>query len=398
MKRVYTPVLAAVILSLLAAIPFKSSAQCNCSVGHPATPVDYYVTMPVSNASSTSVTFPQFNPSVGTLYCMSVQDTISAVTTTKLQNTSPDTTIYSWLLSMSGNLTGPGLTVNQSTTQNYGPDTLAGLGTPGDTITHGPDTIFNNATGSKTVSAPNAAYVGTGNFSFTFQMSGGAIPTQGGSNYTAQVITNYWGKFHLTYYWCPAGPLATDITDFTATPDGSTVLLQWQTTNQQPNTHYEIQTSTDGKNFYSIGETQGDASPAGTTSKYQHQYHPDPANMGKLYFRIQETNAGGKVSYSAILIIDPKGAAPGPEDISYRTFPNPATGSLTFQFNMNQTGRFLIELISTSGQSVQQKAVTLTGTSQIKLDLASRPVKGLYFLRTSDLTHNRQYTSKVFIE
>ena len=120
--------------------------------------------------------------------------------------------------------------------------------------------------------------------------------------------------------------------------------------------------------------------------------------MGKLYFRIEETNASGKVSYSAIIIIDPKGTAAGPEDISYRTFPNPATGSLTFQFNMNQTGRFLIELISTSGQAVQQKAVTLTGTSQIKLDLASKPVKGLYFLRTSDLTHNRQYTSKVFIE
>jgi hypothetical protein len=120
--------------------------------------------------------------------------------------------------------------------------------------------------------------------------------------------------------------------------------------------------------------------------------------MGKLYFRVQETNLSGKVSYSAIIIIDPKGAAPGADDISYRTFPNPATGSLTFQFNMNQTGRFLIELISTSGQSVQQKAVTLTGTSQIRLDLASRPVKGLYFLRTSDLTHNRQYTSKVFIE
>ncbi|MBS1601722.1 MAG: T9SS type A sorting domain-containing protein [Bacteroidetes bacterium] len=398
MKRVYTPALAVVFLSILAAIPFNLFAQCNCSVGHPATPVDYYVTMPVSNASSSSVTFPQFNPATGTLYCMSVQDTISAITTTKLQNTSPDTTIYSWLLSMSGNLTGPGLSVSQSTTKTYGPDTLAGLGIPGDNITHGPDTIFDSATGAKTISSPSSAYIGSGSFSFTFQMSGGAIPTQGGSNYTAQVITNYWGNFHLTYYWCPAAPLANDIQEFTATPDGSIILLQWQTANQQPNTQYEIQTSTDGKNFYSIGEAKGDASPTGTIAKYQHQYHPDPTNMGKLYFRIQETNAGGKVTYSAILIIDPKAPSQGQDDISYRTYPNPATGSLTFQFGSNQTGRFLVELISTAGQSVLQKAATLTGTSQIRLDLTAKPVKGLYFLRTTDLTHDRQYTSKVFIE
>ena len=398
MKRVYTPVLAAIFLFILAASPNNLLAQCNCSAGHPATPIDYYVTMPVSNASSSSVTFPQFDPSTGTLFCMSIKDTISALTTTKLQNTSPDTTIYSWLLSMSGNLTGPAISVNQSTTKNYGPDTLAGLGTPGDQVTHGPDTIFSAATGSKNLVAPPSTYIGSGNFSFTFQMSGGAIPTQGGSNYTAQVITNYWGTFHLTYYWCPAAPLATDIEGFTATPDGSIILLQWQTSNQQPNTQYEIQTSTDGKNFYSIGETKGDASPAGTIAKYQHQYHADPTNVGKLYFRIQETSAGGKVSYSAILIVDPGASVPGLDEISYRTYPNPATGSLTFQFNSNQSGRFLVELISTSGQAVLQKALTLAGTSQIRLDLTAKPVKGLYFLRTSDLTHGRQYTSKVFIE
>ncbi|WP_431212508.1 choice-of-anchor E domain-containing protein [Puia sp. P3] len=361
MKRVYTPVLVAIFLSILSANPIHSLAQCNCSVGHPATPIDYYVSMPLTNASTSYVFFPKFDPSVGTLFCMRISDSVTCVSQMDCYNKSPDTTIYKWLLTMSGDLTGPSIDVNQNTSKIYGPDTLAGydivnnVNGPGSYITHGPDTIFNNTTGTQQISSPPAGYIGAGNFAFSFQLTGGAIPTLGGSNYNAQVVTNYWGTFHLTYYWCPAGPLATDITDFTATPDRSIILLQWQTSNQQPNTHYEIQTSTDGKNFYSIGETQGDASPAGTTSKYQHQYHADPANMAKLYFRVQETSLSGKVSYSAIVIIDPKGAAPGPDDISYRTFPNPATGSLTFQFNMNQTGRFLIELISTSGQSVQQK-------------------------------------------
>ncbi len=108
--------------------------------------------------------------------------------------------------------------------------------------------------------------------------------------------------------------------------------------------------------------------------------------------------AMGKVSYSAILVIDSKGDSGKDELISFRTWPNPATNNLVFQFNSNQTGRFLLELVSTSGQVVQEKAVTLTGTSQIRMDLSSAPVRGLYFLRTTDLSHSRKYVSKVFIE
>jgi hypothetical protein len=67
-------------------------------------------------------------------------------------------------------------------------------------------------------------------------------------------------------------------------------------------------------------------------------------------------------------------------------------------FNSSQTGHFLLELVATSGQVVQKKAVTLTGGNQIRLDLNPQPVKGLYFLRTTDLTHDHSYVSKVFVD
>ena len=118
--------------------------------------------------------------------------------------------------------------------------------------------------------------------------------------------------------------------------------------------------------------------------------------MGKLYFRIEETSSTGKISYSQVAVVDP-GSSSGAGEISYQTFPNPATNSLMFQFNSNQTGRFMLQLVNTAGQIVQEKSVTLTGTSQIQLDLNPQPVKGLYFLRTADLTHNRSFVSKVFI-
>src|SRR5260221_2469141 len=395
MNRVYTLVFA--MIFILASQPWIIQAQCNCSAGHPATPVNYSATLPFSNASSSTVLFPQFTPAPGTLVCLIIKDTVSAVTRTNALNKAPDSTVYKFQLTVSDDLSGPGIDISHSVNKLYGPDTLAPYGQPRDTITYGPDTTYSNANGTASKTAPSASYLGTGTIAFTYSLSGGVVSTQGGLNYTAGPTTNYWGTFHLTYYWCPAAPLATDIQDFSASPNGITILLQWITTNQQPNTQYEIQVSTDGKNFYSAGQTEGNASSTGTSSKYQYQYNPDPANVGKLYIRIQETDPYGKISYSAVLVIDPNGSGAA-DFISYRTYPNPATNSIFFQFNSNQTGRFLVELISTSGQVVQQKAVTLTSVSQIRLDLTSRPPRGLYFMRTTDQNHDRKYTSKVFIE
>ncbi|MBS1662335.1 MAG: T9SS type A sorting domain-containing protein [Bacteroidetes bacterium] len=378
-------------------VPRTSMAQCNCSPGNPATPIDYSVTIPATSASSTTVSFPKFNPAVGNLACLTVKDTVSATTTTNAQNKAPDSTVYKFQLTVSDNLSGPGINISNTFNNTYGPDTLAPFNTPGDTKTYGPDVIYSDLPGSASKTAPSASYLGSsGTIDFTYTLSGGVVSTQGGLNYVAGPTTTYSGTFHLTYYWCPSAPLATGIDDFTASPDGSTVLLTWTTPDQQPNTQYEIQVSTDGSNFYSIGKTENNPAPASPASKHQYQYNPDPAYVGKLYFRIQQTDASGKVSFSTILLIDPSGGSDNL--ISYRAFPNPATNNLIFQFNRNQTGRFLVELVNTAGMVVQQRAVALAGTSQIRLDLNPQPVKGLYFLRTTDLSHGQKYVSKVFIE
>lgn len=394
MNRVYTPLF--IINLLIVSTPRVAFSQCNCGVGVPATAITYYSSFPATNASTTTINFPQFNPSIGTLACVSLNDTVSAITTTSVLNKASSSVTYKFQLTVANDLEGPGGSISISNAYNrtYGPTTLARLGFPGDTATYGPDTIFHNEAdyGSTT---NTAGYLGTGNVQFTYSLSGGVVTTQGGLNYNAGPTTNYWGAFALNYYWCPAAALSVNITDFTATPQGDILLLQWLAQNQQPNTQYEIQISQDGKNFYDVGQTEGDASATGTVAKYQYQYHPDPANMGKLYFRIRQTDASGKVSISTVLVIDPKGSA---EAVSYQTFPNPATNSLQVQFNSNQSGRFLVELIGTSGQVIREQVVTLAGSNQIRMDLSPHPAPGLYFLRTTDQTHNRSYVSKVFVQ
>lgn len=396
MKRVYPFVFIAMFLAVIT--PRTALSQCTCTGGVPATPVDYYVTFSPTNTATTTIDFPQFNPAIGTLACLRLKDSISGVSTTHVENTGSDSAQFEFLLTVSNNIKGPaggGINIVQPFNQIYGPDSLAPLGVPGDTITYGPDTIFNNATGTGT-STSTAPYLGVGDVAFTYTISGGVNSLEGGLNYIAGPTTIYWGQFHLTYYWCPAAPLAVSILDFTAAPDGSGILLQWLANNQEPNTSYEIQISTDGKNFSTLGEAESDAAATGSTSKYQYQYNLDQAPVGKLWFRIQQTDGTGQMSYSEVAVVDPENG--NDAGISYQIYPNPATNSLLFQFNNNQTGRFMLQLVNTAGQIVRETATTLTGTNQIRMDLSPQPPTGLYFLRASDLTHNWSYATKIFIQ
>ena len=396
MNRVYTTVFA--IILFIVNTPGTALSQCNCSPTTTATPVSFYTSFAPTNAASTTISLPKFDPSIGTLSCLSLSDTVTGITTTNVTNMGPTTTIFKFLLTVSDDLEGPGgISITNDYARNYGPDTLTALGNPGDTITHGPDALIDNEVGFASTSSGLAPYMGSGTVDFTYSLSGGLVSLKGGLNFDQNIKTQYWGAFKITYYWCPLITLSTTITNFSATPANGSILLQWLANNQQPNTQYEIQISKDGKSYYPVGQAEGDASATGASAKYQYQYNPDPANVGKLYFRIEEKDVAGKVSFSEVIIVDPNGSGKD-AFVSCQTFPNPATNSLQVLFNSNQTGRFLVELVATSGQVVQKKAVTLTGNNQIRLDLNPQPVKGLYFLRTTDLTHQHSFVSKVFID
>jgi hypothetical protein len=392
MKSVYPKVFTVILLA--ASTPVVSFAQCMCSAGVPATPVTYVTTLPATTAASASIAFPMFNPSIGTLACVSLVDTISGVSTTHVTNNAPDSVDYKFELNINNDIEGPG---GLSSTPDFSKiylDTLAGNGQPGSSAVNGPDSIFVNAPDSNGT-GNTVGYLGTGTVDLTYTIDGGLQTLKGGINFADTIITVYSGTFALTYYWCPATELATTVTNFTAIPNGNTIQLQWLANNQQSNTSYVIQISTDGQNFTNLGTAESNASSAGSSAEYQYQYNFDPTNVGKLYFRIEEVSPSGKIGYSVVDVVTP--GATGTGDISYQTFPNPATNSLLFQFNSNQTGNFVLQLVNTGGQIVQEKAVTLAESSQIRLDFNPQPASGLYFLRAVDLTHNKSYVSKVFI-
>src|ERR1700728_4065361 len=99
MNRVYTKVF--IVIFLIVNIPRAALSQCNCTGGVPATPITYLDSFAPTNAASVTLSFPKFDPSVGTLSCLSVWDTASGVTTTNATNLdNVDAVEYTFQLSL----------------------------------------------------------------------------------------------------------------------------------------------------------------------------------------------------------------------------------------------------------------------------------------------------------
>lgn len=89
---------------------------------------------------------------------------------------------------------------------------------------------------------------------------------------------------------------------------------------QTPGTSYEMEFSQDGINFKNIGQTDpGDI--AGATSQHQFQYQPGTTGSGKLYFRIKQVDAQGKVTYSPIRTVNMNENATA----GFIVYPNPVS-------------------------------------------------------------------------
>ena len=117
-----------ILFLLLAQVPRPSYAQCTCEGGNPATPITYFYILDTTDAPSSTISFPKFNPSIGVLGCVTFRDTLSLISTSDVINTASVPVSYRFLLSVTNDIDGPGISVNESATRTYGPTLLAQFG------------------------------------------------------------------------------------------------------------------------------------------------------------------------------------------------------------------------------------------------------------------------------
>jgi len=395
MKNVYY-VFVAFCACLLTFAPQRGSAQCTCSSGLPATPIIQSITIPPTVSSNLVFNFQQFNPSIGTLSCVTLKDTITIITTSSAINTGPDSTAFLFQLTVPSKITAPGITISKVYNKTYGYDTLAPHGVPGYNITYGPDTLTYNHAGSGSTGG-NASYIGAGTVGITYAITGGGLTVlDGGLNDTTAVSTTLGGTLNLTYYWCPAALLANLMNNFTAARNNNNIQLKWHAPNEQKGVSYEIEYSVNGNDFSSAGLVESNSNADGTPADYQYLFNIGQNQTGNIFFRLKRTSADGNtITYSPVKLVN---LSNGAGIASYHTYPNPVRNFTMIEFDKVMSGDFVLDLMNTAGQVLEHKTVTLAGTNQIKLDFTSHPSTGIYYLHVNDRTNNHQYISKLIIQ
>lgn len=148
------------------------------------------------------------------------------------------------------------------------------------------------------------------------------------------------------------------------------VPLKWSTASEQNSSHFEIERSTDGHKYETIGKIKA-AGNASTKLDYSFVDNNLPS-QNILYYRLKQIDFDGKFVYSDVVSVKKKEMAP-----SVKMFPNPADSEITIFGVADDTQ---IEVYNEIGQLVKTVQSLNSGSKISIIDLA----KGLYFVKVTN--------------
>ena len=137
----------------------------------------------------------------------------------------------------------------------------------------------------------------------------------------------------------PALPV--ELLDFQAKrKDANSILLQWETAQEQGFSHYEMERSSDGGQWKMLGTVA--AKGAGN---YDFEDRPEAALQAQtLYYRLRLVDLDGAIRYSDIKAVQP-------EARSLHLYPNPSTGKIFAAWAQAPAeGEFLVQICSSDGR------------------------------------------------
>ena len=139
-------------------------------------------------------------------------------------------------------------------------------------------------------------------------------------------------------------PLPINLVDFTATKQNKVVDLNWQTSNEENSSHFDVEFSRDGGKFESIGKVK--ASVSSTTLKNYSLKHLSPVN-GLNYYRLKMVDIDASSKYSAVRTVKFSKLT------SIAVMPNPTTDRV--YITSNEVGILQsVGLYTMSGKLLQQ--------------------------------------------
>ncbi len=194
--------------------------------------------------------------------------------------------------------------------------------------------------------------------------------------------SDYIGLDDFSY----ASTLPVTFMDFNGVVKDNKVLLTWATSNELNNKGYDVERSINGKDFSAIGFVKS----IGSTTDVNNYAYNDIGKLpaGILYYRLKQIDLDGAYEYSGIIKVNID------TEFSFNVYPNPAVNNSWVQFQLPNSAKVSMQLVSSDGKilSAVDKGLLLPGTYSIPLTL-NNTLKGSYFVRL--YVANKMYTQKI---
>jgi len=370
-----------------------------CPNGQPAGSTAYDTTIKFgAGVVATQFKFPKFDPNTGMVTCVNLCVTIKGIIdSVALENFSsaPQTGSYSY--SRRDTVSGPGIpTFLSSGTNdlNFGPYPLAAfdgvLGSGPDFYSVGSDTVLTkvlcvNISDSTTI----ADFYGTDSVTYNYHITASAGWGVTGGSAAAFVLSSALVNFHFSYCTCPSNTLPLNVRSFNIRKlAADKAEITWNGfDNPNASYHYEIEMSRDGNSFTSVGyqaKTEFEA------NGYKFLYAATDGN-GSYYFRVKQVYSSGYTRFTDIKSIDLENT----DKPKINIFPNPSNGVVGIKFANISSGKFLIQISNTQGQTVFSKEEEIIGDGVRYITTLQR---GMYWLRLIDVTSHLSCVNQLLIK
>ncbi|MBQ4230122.1 MAG: T9SS type A sorting domain-containing protein, partial [Salinivirgaceae bacterium] len=163
--------------------------------------------------------------------------------------------------------------------------------------------------------------------------------------------------------------LPVELVGYTGRQNGNTVELEWTTLSEKDNDFFEIERSTDGLNFVTIGFVQG---AGNSVEKLAYSFADNAPESGLAYYRLSQVDYDGTRSYADRLV---SVAYTADGFISLTVAPNPTRG----QFSVRITGptNGVAKLLTQSGKPI--RIIDIRNLTE-SIDISDLP-SGIYILQ-----------------
>lgn len=192
-------------------------------------------------------------------------------------------------------------------------------------------------------------------------------------------LVNHNGLASYTLNFAADGTLPVSLTSFTAGLSNGVSKLNWTTASESNNSGFDVQRSTDGVEFASIGFVASKAVQGNSSSVINYSYEDKTVPAGTHYYRLKQIDLNGDVEYSTIRVVNNV-----LNELAVKIYPNPAQNTLTLSTPLSLKGASYTVCNMVGQDFIKGKADELT-----RIDVSTL-MPGIYFIKVISLQNEVQ--------